>query len=177
MRGRKPKPIQQQINEGDPSKRGVHKLDEAMKKMPKAEEGLGDCPAELGAIARSAWNFYSMELLKSGMAFRMDRMLLEGICIQYERAKVAEQFIQKNGMLVIEIVTDRQGKPTGEKRVKNNPAIAIANASWVIYRSLCSEMGLSPISRQRLEVQHADTTHEELMELLTAPRPPKERVQ
>jgi P27 family predicted phage terminase small subunit len=177
MRGRKPKPIQQQINEGDPRQRGVHKLDERKEKMPKAEQGLGDCPAELGAIARSAWNFFSLELLKSSMAFRMDRMLLEGICIQYERAKVAEQFIQKNGMLVIDIVTDREGKPTGQKRIRNNPAIAIANASWVLFRSLCSEIGLSPVSRQRLEVQQADTTHEELMQLLTAPRVPKERVQ
>jgi hypothetical protein len=55
MKGRKPKPAARQIAEGDPSKRGVHKLDAKLDAEPKATRGLPPCPKHLRGRARTAW--------------------------------------------------------------------------------------------------------------------------
>jgi P27 family predicted phage terminase small subunit len=178
MRGGKPKPIQRQIAEGDPSKRGVHKLEEARDALPQAEKGLPSCPADLGTLARFAWNFWKAELEKMNLAFLPDRMMLEGACVHYQRAKLADSMIDKHGLVVVEAQTDREGKLTGQKRIRNNPAIAISNASWALVRSFTSEFGLSPIGRQRLDVQRDhDSSRDELIALLSQPRVPRTLVQ
>lgn len=177
MRGGKPKPIQRQIAEGDPSKRGVHKLDEALRSLPHAEQGLPDCPADLGPVAREAWNFWREELTKMGLAFRPDSVMLEGACVHFERAKLADGLLKRHGILIAEPVTDRNGRPTGATRVRNNPALAVSNQAWALVRSFCSEFGLSPVGRQRLAVEAPDTSREDLLELLSRPRTPRTPVQ
>jgi P27 family predicted phage terminase small subunit len=178
MRGRKPKPIERQIAEGDPRKHGVHKLEEARDALPEAEKGLPKCRADLGPLARFAWNFWKAELEKMNLAFLPDRMMLEGACVHYQRAKLADSMIDKHGLVVVEAQTDREGKLTGQKRIRNNPAIAISNASWALVRSFTSEFGLSPIGRQRLDVQRDhDNSRDELIALLSQPRTPKTNVQ
>jgi P27 family predicted phage terminase small subunit len=178
MRGRKPKPIQRQIVEGDPSKHGVHKLEEARDALPQVDKGLPNCPADLGPLARFAWNFWKAELEKMNLAFQPDRMMLAGACVHYQRAKLADSMIDKHGLVVVDAQIDHEGKPTGHKRIRNNPAIAISNASWALVRSYTSEFGLSPIGRQRLEVQRDDNnSREELIALLSQPRTPRTNVQ
>jgi hypothetical protein len=57
MKGRKPKPAARQIAEGDPSKRGIRKLDGLEEGEPKAIRGLPGCrPARMKAMRRSYAN-------------------------------------------------------------------------------------------------------------------------
>jgi P27 family predicted phage terminase small subunit len=164
MRGRKPKPTQQQINEGDPRKRGVNKLNEELAAQPRAEKGLPECPDYLGKRARAAWVMWKEELEKMRLDCRPDGPMLEGACVNYERAVEADLMIAKSGLVVAETLE------SGARRVKANPAIAISNAAWRQVRSFCSEFGLSPVSRTRLTIEDPGNATDDLLKLLSQPR-------
>jgi P27 family predicted phage terminase small subunit len=67
------------------------------------------------------------------------------------------------------IINHTTGEVTGTK-IKNHPAVAISNAACRQVRAFCSEFGLSPVSRTRLMLEQPDTSREDLMKLLAAPR-------
>lgn len=178
MRGRKPKPIERQIAEGDPRKHGVHKLEEARDAVPQAERGLPPAPEDLGPIARAQYEFWREELTKMDLSYRPDGVMLEAAATHYSRAKQADALIERHGLIVVDVATDVNGKATGRRHVHRNPALAISNQAWVLVRSFCSEFGLSPVGRQRLDVQHDhDDSRSELIALLSQPRTPKTNVQ
>ncbi len=183
MRGRKPKPTRQQINEGDPGKRGVNKLREKLAAEPKAARGLRECPEYLGKRARAAWAMWKEELEKMRLDCRPDGPMLEGACVNYERAVEADLVIAKSGLVVKEFSESGVRKLRGRKpqrkprlawkrtaRLRANPAIAISNAAWRQVRSFCSEFGLSPVSRTRLTIEEEGNATDDLIELLSRPR-------
>jgi len=175
MRGRKPKPTKQQIAEGDPRKRGVHKLDAQLEAEPKAERGLParpglrGCRKHLGKIARAVWKHWKEELEKMELDCRADQVMLEGACVNYQRAVEADLLIAKHGMIIAEPITDNQGNRIGQ-RARTNPAVAISNACWRTVHSFCSEFGLSPVSRTRLTIDEKDSSQQDLLKLLSQPR-------
>ena len=171
--GRKRTPIERQIAEGDPRQRGPSALRQALESQPKAQAGLPECPADLGPLARKAWDFWATELEKMGLAFRPDSIALEAACVHYERAKLADGMVTKHGLVVVEHLTDRHGQLTGQKKIRRNPAIAISLASWAMVRSFCSEFGMTPVGRMHLQVDRSEGERQDLMELLTRPRQKK----
>lgn len=164
MRGRKPKTTRQQINEGDPRKRGANKLKAKLDAEPRAERGLPECPEHLGERARAAWVMWKEELEKMRLDCRPDGPMLEGACVNYARAVDADLLIAQSGLCVAEV------SESGARKVKANPAIAISNAAWRQVRSFCSEFGLSPVSRTRLTIEEAGNATEDLLKLLSKPR-------
>jgi P27 family predicted phage terminase small subunit len=176
MRGRKPKPIQQQINEGDPRKRGVHKLEERLEAEPKASSGLPPCPHHLSGRARTAWNFWREELEAMGLDHGSDAAMLEGACVFYARAVQADLVLQQDGLVIEQPILNQKGERIGTKS-KSHPALMVSNSSWRQVRAFCSEFGLSPVSRTRLTREKPDTSEADLMEILSAPRVKKEGVQ
>lgn len=169
MRGRKPKPTQQQMNEGDPRKKGKGKLQQKLAAEPIAARGLPDCPAHLRGMAAARWAFWKEELEKMRLDSRPDDAMLEGACRHYARAVEADLVIEVSGITVEEPVINREGELVGHK-IKNHPAIATSNAAWKQVRMFCSEFGLSPVSRTRLTVEKADDGSADLMAQLSQPR-------
>lgn len=170
MRGRKPKPVSQQIALGDPRKRGKNKLQEQKDAEIKATPGLPSCPKHLSGKARAAWNFWAKELQLMNLDCMPDAMMLEGACVNYARAVEADFIVNRDG-LVLEISTIDED--TGERRIlrtQANPAVTISNNSWRLVRSFCSEFGLSPVSRQRLTIETPEKETDDLMALLSKPR-------
>jgi P27 family predicted phage terminase small subunit len=171
--GRKPKTAAQQIAAGDPSKRGVHKLDAMLKAQPKAGRGLPSCPKHLKGIARKAWKFWTSELKIMNLDHRPDSMMLEGACIAYESYVNMHIVIEQQGKLVAK----KERNPiTGVLEVvdvRPHPGLAIRDRALVMMRSFCSEFGLSPVSRARLYVDRRETETEDLLTLLAKPREPK----
>jgi P27 family predicted phage terminase small subunit len=174
LRGRKPKPLQRQISEGDPAKRGKRKLQEQLSKEPKAARGLPPCPQHVSGLARSAWKFWVEELQAMSLDSRPDAMMLEGACVNYARAVMADGIIQHGCQVEEPIINHSTGEVVGTK-IKNHPAVAVSNAAWRQLRAFCSEFGLSPVSRTRLTLEKADTSADDLMKLLSAPRGPREK--
>ena len=175
MRGRKPKPLSQQIAEGDPRKKGKRKLKEELAKEPKAARGLPDCPDHLEGRARDAWQFWREELVAMHLDCRPDAMMLEGACVNYARAVEADLTLAKQGLIYGQPIFDVNGQRVGTK-IKAHPAVAISNAAWVRVRAFCSEFGLSPVSRTRLTLEKPDTSSEDLMTLLSQPRERKKEI-
>jgi P27 family predicted phage terminase small subunit len=169
MRGRHPKPIELQILEGDPRKRGMGKLHQALNNQPKAERGLPPCPQHLRGRARRAWKFLATQLDRMNIAHRPDAMMLEGVCANYAMAVEAELLIATEGAILREPIFSR-GKPTGAVRLRKHPALAVANSAWGLFRAFAGELGLSPVSRTRLSIENPDDSGEQLWEILRAPR-------
>ena len=174
MRGRKPKTAAQQIREGDPRKRGVHKLDARLEAEPKATRGLPECPKHLKGKARTAWRFWSQELAEMNLDCRPDAMMLEGACAAYQTFADTYELIEEQGKLVAK--KERNPK-TGQLEVvdvRAHPGLAIRDRALALMRSFCSEFGLSPVSRARLAVERQEAEGDDLLTLLMQPRMPKQ---
>jgi len=173
MRGRKPKTASRQITDGDPSKRGVHKLEARLEAEPKPARGLPPCPPHLKGLAEKAWTFWCEELEAMGLDCRPDAMMLEGACASYETFVKMHEKIQEQG----ELVAKKERNPTTGLMevvdVRPHPGLAIRDRALALLRSFCSEFGLSPISRARLSVDHVDDTEEDLWAILSRPRQKK----
>jgi P27 family predicted phage terminase small subunit len=174
MRGRKPKPTEQQIVSGDPRKHGVNKLRAKLAGEPKASRGLPACPRHLKARARYAWNFWAEELAAMNLDRRPDAMMLEGACVAYEEAIYAYEILQKQGRLIAKRAVDPKTKEIVVLDVKRHPATVIGHKAWIQLRAFCSEFGLSPVSRIRLTIDSAKETEQGLMAMLSQPRQPKQ---
>jgi P27 family predicted phage terminase small subunit len=174
MRGRKPKTAGQQIALGDPSKRGVHKLEARFEAEPKPARGLPPCPPHLKGQAQKAWTFWCEELEAMGLDARPDAMMLEGACVAYETFVKMHEKIQEQG----ELVAKKERNPTtGQMEVvdvRPHPGLAIRDRALALLRSFCSEFGLSPVSRARLSVDRVDSSEEDLWAILSRPRRKKE---
>lgn len=171
MKGRKPKSAERQIAEGDPAKRGVHKLAQKLAATPKARSGLPACPRHLKGRARYAWGFWSEELAVMKLDKRPDGPMLEGACQQYARAVQADLIVEREGLICTENYIDDEGHVV-PLRVKKHPAVEISNRSWLIVKAFCCEFGMTPVSRTRLTLDGAKSgSHEdELLKALSQPR-------
>jgi P27 family predicted phage terminase small subunit len=168
------KPFTVQRAEGDPRKRGVHVLDNLIASEPEAERGLPACPRHLTGRARAAWKFWSEALHLMDIDRRPDAVMLEGACVAYQRAVIADLNLLARGVVVDEFAIVK-GKPV-LVRTKRNPADAVSNNAWARVRAFCGEFGLSPVARTRLATEDRVRTREprtSLLEKLRAPRPPK----
>lgn len=172
MKGRKPKPTSQQVAQGDPRKRGKHKLIERLNAEPPATKGFPPCPDHLSEMARDAWNFLADEIAKMNLDCRPDALMLEGAALNYARAVRADMQVQRDGLTIEEAYIDPDTKERIVLKIKAHPAVAISNQAWRQVRSFCSEFGLSPVSRTRLSVDNKDKLPD-LSEILNQPREPK----
>ncbi len=174
MRGRKPKTASRQIAEGDPSKRGINKLEARLESEPRPARGLPPCPEHLKGLARKAWHFWAEELEAMNIACRPDSIMLEGACAAYQTFVKMHERIEEQG----ELVAKRERNPvTGQMEVvdvRPHPGLAIRDRALALLRSFCSEFGLSPVSRARLTTEPVDTDEEDLWAILSRPRPKKE---
>jgi P27 family predicted phage terminase small subunit len=169
MKGRKPKPVEQQILEGDPRKEGKRKLEKQLAATPKAAAGLPGCPRYLKGRARAAWNFWAAELAAMKLSKRPDGPMLEGACWAYARAVAAELIRDRDG----DIFYDKHVADDGEVVIlkqRKHPAVEIAARSWLLVRAFCSEFGLSPASRTRLTIDTNPEKEDDLAALLAQPR-------
>ena len=162
------KPINRQIAEGDPRKRGVRKLIELQERIPKATRGLPDCPRHLRGRARTAWNFLREQLEAMDLDHRPDALALEGGCLAYQAAIHAEETLAREGCVVTEPVT-RGGAVVGQIR-RTHPATRVRNAAWARFTQFCDRFGLSPQAREHLSVEKSADPGQELMQILSEPR-------
>jgi P27 family predicted phage terminase small subunit len=170
MRGRKPKPTQLQISEGDPQKRGRHKLQQKLASEPVGHLGLPECPAYLNGLARDRWAIWRADLEDLGLDYKCSAAELEGACVCYARAVMAEQMVDKHGLIIaMERPLDEQGQPIGPRRMQANPAIGIANKAWEQVRGFCSNFGLNPASRTRVKVEDTSYGQANLLKSLQVP--------
>jgi len=176
MRGRKPKPAAQQIAEGDPAKRGVHKLDAMRATESRATRGLRECPKHLKGVARTVWRFWARELEQMNLDCRPDGPMLEGACVAYQTYVELYELIETQGKLVAKKERNPQTGQMEVVDVRPHPAMHVRDRALMQMKAFCSEFGFSPISRARLSVELEQPEHnqQDLMSILLQPRPPKQ---
>ena len=148
MPGRRPKPTALRELEGNPGHRPLNRLE------PKPT-GIPVCPNYLDAEGKREWKRISRELIAVGLLTSVDRAILASYCEAWSRWSQATRELHElasaKGKSVLVIAT-KSGNAI------QNPLIGIINVAADQMRKLAVELGLSPASRSRLQIepQHKD---------------------
>ena len=137
MRGRKPKPTRLKLIAGNPGKRPLNKHE------PKPEPKVPTCPAHLCPAAKAEWKRLARELFLLGIVTDLDRAALAAYCQAYGRWAEAERKLKETPMLL--------KLPSGY--IQPSPWLAIANKQLELMAKYMAEIGLSPVSRTRVEAR------------------------
>jgi P27 family predicted phage terminase small subunit len=137
MRGRKPKPVEVKIREGNPGKRP---LPEPVRVggVPASLEPPDDLPQ----TAKDWWNEAVPILAKVGILDTVDRAALEMMATQYARAKQASRVIAEHGHLA-------RGS-TGQ--LVEHPSLATERAAAQMFLRMAEQYALTPVARTRLGI-------------------------
>jgi P27 family predicted phage terminase small subunit len=137
MRGRKPKPIEQRIAEGNPGRRPlpqpVH-VDKA-----NLDEML-EPPEDLDPAAKEFWTFAVEKLTSIGVLDRVDQPALEMLATAYARVGHARDAITKYGHFT-------RGS---SGQIKEHPAVKLERESVQTFLKLAEQFALTPVARTRL---------------------------
>ena len=143
MPGPPRKPTALKIVEGNPGKRPLNK------KEPKPRGNLYDPPEWLTETQRTGWE-YAIESAPYGLLKRVDRSTLTAWVVAEDLHRQAAEKLN-NGALLI--------KTTNGNAIQS-PYLAIVNRQAMIMLKAASEMGFTPASRSRVEVEGEDDGEE-----------------
>ena len=141
--GRKPKPTNLKILEGNPGKRPLN-LNE-----PKPISIAPECPDWLLDDAKKEWKRLAPELERLGLLTILDMAAFAGYCQSYAKFKAAERFLKKNGTTYRIPKKNKEGEVISVY-IAPSPEVAIANQCLKQIIALASEFGLTPSSRGRI---------------------------
>ena len=137
MRGRKPKPTRLKLVDGNRGKRPLNK------RGPKPEIKVPTCPAHLRPSARAEWKRLIGELFVLGVVTALDRAALAAYRQAYGRWAEAERKLKDTPVLI--------KLPSGY--IQPSPWLAIANRQLELMAKDMAELGLSLVSRTRVEAR------------------------
>ncbi len=141
--GRKPKPPQLRLVEGNRGHR-------AIPNTPKPKPRQRPAPAWMSYRAKSEWHRISRELYKLGLLTAVDVKALEAYCICYSKWREATEKA-KVGVLM-----------TSSNYAYANPLIAVELKYAKEMRAWMAEFGLTPSARSRINIEEPDEEDEDL---------------
>jgi len=147
-RGRKPKPTALKVLEGNPGKRPLNKNE------PQPEKKAPRCPSWLEPEAKKEWKRMAKTLETIGVLTQVDKAAFAGYCQAYARWKEAEEFLSKHGTSF--------KTPSGY--IQQVPQVSIAQTYLKVMKDFCSEFGLTPAARTRIQVDSAVGQEDDPME-------------
>jgi P27 family predicted phage terminase small subunit len=137
--GRKPKPTSIKVLEGNPGGRPINE-NEAKPSMDMPKK-----PPWLKGEAAKMWKVLGEELNRLGLMSQIDGHAFAMACSEYGIYVDCMKIIGKEGM--IEEYVNTKGATNRVAR----PEISIANKSLAQFKTLCTEFGLTPASRTRID--------------------------
>jgi P27 family predicted phage terminase small subunit len=135
-RGPIPKSDEQEILEGNPSKRPLRG------KSPEPETGAPACPEWLSTEAKQEWKRVTPELSRLGLLTKLDRNILAGYCISFAMWQKTQIFLSIKGPVYM----------TAKGKLQPRPEITIAKVAGEMMNNFASELGLTPSSRARMRL-------------------------
>jgi P27 family predicted phage terminase small subunit len=137
---------------GNPSKRAMPKRE------PQPTADLHRAPDHLSDAQRKLWTRL-IAALPAGLLKRADEGLVSGYCMAWASVIEADQALQ-NSSLVVTI-------GTGKHRILVvNPFEKVRRLNLALMVRIASEIGLSPVSRTRIELSPDDTGPDEWSAIL-----------
>lgn len=115
---------------------------------PSYPKGLGDPPAWLDDLARSAWSRLVATLDASGVSTRADAEAAALYCHSYSTWRKANAAVAKDGLTVL-----HQLSTEDREILKPHPLIAVANEAHRQMARLLSQFGMTPSARAGLHVE------------------------
>lgn len=146
-KGRKPKPTELRVIEGNREHRPIPQIPKPKAKWIPAPRWL--CPA-----AKKEWRRISRELYNLGLLTVIDRAALEAYCQSYAKWKEAEEKAD------LTVFTTESGY------VGLNPFINIALKYAKEMRAFLVEFGMTPSSRMRVDIDKFKDSDSEWDEML-----------
>lgn len=138
--GRKPKPTNLKLIDGNPGKRPLNK-DEAKPKPIKPT-----CPVWLNDDAKKMWKCLSKELEKLGLLTNIDGQAFSAACQSYGIWVECEKKLKECGRVMI---ISRENGDYEQQR----PEVSIGNTALKNFKVFCAEFGLTPSSRSSISIQ------------------------
>lgn len=139
-RGPKPKPTHLKVVEG------TYRKDRAPKNEAMPEPAVPDCPEWLDEEARTEWERICAELARLGLVSNMDRGGLALVCQAWSDFRAATELVQASGTLAT----------TSNGNIIQHPAVGMKNKAAQLYLKACSEFGMTPAARTRVEAMQPD---------------------
>ena len=142
--GRKPKPTQMHILNGNPSKIRIE--DRISNEVKMKEYGPGEFPPApewLDAVAKEEWNRVAPMLSSCKLLTEADTKALEAYCKCWSRYVEAEQQMDEVGSTIFQ-------PNQKSKYVQQLPQVAIAQKYLKLCKDFMTEFGLTPSSRGRI---------------------------
>jgi len=145
-RGRKPKPTNLKVLEGNPGKRPLNQNE------PKPKPVRPKCPAWLDKEAKRMWKDLAPELERLGLLTIIDGAALAAACQRWSTWVSCEKIIQEQGYSMEIERFDKQGNSLGFYE-QQRPEVSIGRQSLADFRAFCAEFGMTPASRSRISVE------------------------
>ncbi len=173
MQGRKPKPTNLKFLQGNAGHRKIKKNE------PKPSEVMPECPPFLDNIGKKEWNRFSKVLNGLGLLTEIDGTAFASYCQLYStlvriqrdmkaqekelkkaRAELKrrgdEKSLDRLSRLPVSALTvyDYTIDPQGNEHLKQsqNQLIIMARQTFQLIRSFCTEFGMTPSSRGRIQI-------------------------
>lgn len=140
MRGRKPKPTNLKLLQGNPGHRPINKNE------PRPPVVAPDPPEHLNWIALAEWSRVCAELANLGLISQIDSSALAAYCQCYARWVEAEEGVKKSGLII----------KTKDGNIIQSPLVGIANTAMKLMHKFLIEFGMTPSCRSRLSGKDAD---------------------
>jgi P27 family predicted phage terminase small subunit len=154
VRGRTPKPTKLKVLQGNPGKRALNKREPE----PNAAENL-KCPSWINKYGCREWNRIIPELKRLGLLTKIDVGALEMSCDAYGKWVELSIWLKKNSNTFT--LTDNNGNI---RCIQQVPQVSMAKQACDSYRKFCTEFGLTPASRSRIQLEtkedETDKKHE-----------------
>jgi P27 family predicted phage terminase small subunit len=134
MRGRKPKPTALRVIDGTAARHT---------REPRPVPKIPTCPAHLSPTAKAEWKRLAQHLFALGVVTELDRAALASYCQAYAHWVEAEKKLRETPTLI--------KLPSGY--IQQSPWLAIANKQLELMHRYMTELGLSPVSRSRVDAR------------------------
>jgi len=144
MKGRKRKPTNLIVLEGNPGKRK-----RSPEPLPASE--IPDPPEHLDAYALAEWNRLAPGLYRLGLLYDVDRAPFASYCMAYSRWRTAEEEMQKMSAAKNHPLAGLIAQTTNGNVVQS-VLVGIANKAAGDMVRYAAEFGLTPAARARLAI-------------------------
>lgn len=155
-RGPIPKTLRQKQLTGNPSRESLDHQE------PKPTTGAPTAPSTLGPVGRALWRELVAEMTDLKTLATADRRVLELACRAHEDHLQASELLAANGL------TYESETPTGTI-VRPRPEVAMRTDCWKRFLKALSELGLTPMSRGRIQIPLLPEDLDPLEEFLGPP--------
>lgn len=104
------------------------------------------CPKWLSDDAKKEWRRVAKVLFECGLLTEADQTALAAYCESYALWKQAQELIKTEG------ITYEYTNKSGATNIVKHPAVEISLKSMLVIKQFCSEFGLTPSSRGRINL-------------------------